>query len=414
MHKQRILIGTIACLAVALLLVGPTVVRGEVRPLLAVMDVQDGDGVLESAVTNNLTEYLRGLLAETGRYVVIDRGRQAAAVKQLVRHEKKESYKACYDRSCQVPLGRSLAADRILITSLMRIGSRVIVKAEIVDLATEASQGGATVKVKSEPAGGLEDRLTEALDELVVKLVGSTEQAPQRPLEESAASAVDGGHRYVGLGEQAESQHEEWVRLTTLVENTRIPAAARVAAIDEFSNQVGPDSPYALEARELRECVAGSPSYYRTKTEWSALSINVSTMGLGFNAGFFTLRWDNFYLQLLQGGWTEAVDDAVYSGSVGLSMGYPLFLGSAGRHELRFGADVDLWIYLYDFYEDSYTHEETGEFIGTGITPRVTYIFHVARHFSIQAGMEAILALIPWDSSDDFQATFAGSLGVGF
>ena len=425
MRKQQIMIGVIACLAASLSLGTPVAVRGEGRPLLAVMDVADSDGVLDSAVTNNLTEYLRGLLAETGRYVVIDRGRQAAAVKQLIRKEKRESYKECYDRSCQVPLGRSLAADRILITSMMRIGSRIIVKAEIVDLATEASQGGATVKVKAKPASGLEDRLTEALDELVVKLVGSAESAPV-PDEVSAQPAVKpatGGSSITTLRQEADSRQREWLRLGAVVEDDRIPLAARLAAIDEFSAQIGAGSPYAADTRELREYVAAGPNYYKTKTEWAALSFNASTMGLGFNAGFFTLRWDKFYLRLLQGGWTAGFDDNEYTGSVGLAMGYPLYLDSAGRHELRFGADLDLWIYLsyynysegyYDSETGYYEHDEdSGEFVGTGITPRATYIFHVARHFSLQAGVEAMLTLIPWDS-DDYMATFAGHLGFGF
>ena len=423
MRNLQFTIGVIVWLAATLSSGAPAVVLAEGRPLLAVMDVSDGDGVVSSAVTNNLTEYLRGLLAETGRYVVIDRGRQAAAVKQLVQREKKESYKACYDRSCQVPLGRSLAADRILITSMMRIGSRVIVKAEIIDLATEASQGGATVKVNARPASDLEDRLTEALDELVGKLVGSVESAaiPREVSAQPAAQPATGGSKIATLRQQADSRQQEWLRLAAVVEDDRIPLAARLAAIDEFAARIGAGSPYSAETSELREYVAAGPGYFKNKMEWAALSFNASTMGLGVNAGFFMLRWNKFYLQLLQGNWTGGEND--YTGSVGLAMGYPLYLDSACRHELRFGADVDLWMYLsYYHWGESYYDEEagyyvdaddSGEFVGTGITPRATYIFHVARHFSLQAGVEAMLTLIPWDS-DDYMATFAGHLGFGF
>jgi hypothetical protein len=403
-------------MAVSLLL-GPTLAGGEERPLLAVMDVQDSDVGLDSAITNNLTEYLRGLLAETGRYVVIDRGRQAAAVTQLVRKEKKESYKACYDRSCQVPLGRSLAADRILITSMMRIGSRVIVKAEIVDLATEASQGGATVKVSAKPANGLEDRLTEALDELVGKLVGSLNAAPAvSPVEGGVGAALTG--TIISPGGGTDSLQREWLDLNKLAEDNRIPQAARIAAIDQFGAKIGAGSPYASETRELREYIAAGPDYYRTKTEWAALNFNATTMGLGFNASFFTLRWNKFYVQLLQGSWTGNDDE--YTGSVGMGLGYPIHLDGAGRHELRLGADVDFWTYWDYYFYDDYSvdgvdPESSGEFIGTGITPRVTYVFHAARHLSLHAGLESMLSLIPWSSgSSDYQFTFGGNVGVGF
>ena len=141
------------------------------KPLLAIMDIQDKDDLLDAGMTDNLTEYLRGLLASTNRFVVIDRGRHASTLKKLVKTEKKESYRTCYDRSCQVPLGRALAADKILITTVMKIGSKIVLKAEVVDLASEASNGGASVKIELNPKPGRVDRVTEGVDELVRNLI---------------------------------------------------------------------------------------------------------------------------------------------------------------------------------------------------------------------------------------------------
>ena len=146
------------------------------KPLLAVMDIQDRTGALSAEVIDNLTEYLRGLLAESGKYTVIDRSRQAKAIKDVLQKERKETHKACYERSCQVPVGRILAADQVLLTTFMKVGSQFMLKAEILRLDTEASSGGATARGDFDPKQGLEDRVIEALDTVAEKIAGQASE----------------------------------------------------------------------------------------------------------------------------------------------------------------------------------------------------------------------------------------------
>ena len=147
------------CLALSLCATAAT-------PRLAVMEIHDRSGNLSAKLTSDLTQYLRAELGATGRFVVIDKSRQVTEQKRL-------SFQACNDDACQIPLGKALSADTILRTTVTRIGSVLQVSAELIDLAKEASAGGATSKCASDPKKGLEDRVRVAVDSLVAQLTGA-------------------------------------------------------------------------------------------------------------------------------------------------------------------------------------------------------------------------------------------------
>jgi len=143
------------------------------RPRVAVMEIDDGSKSFSAKDIQSASEYLRGRLAAAGKYIVIDRSRQAAKLKDMVKKEKKESYKQCYARNCQIPLGQALSADSILRTTLTRIGSRYTVSGELVDLAKEATVAGGFVEFKGEPVKDRTERLVEALRLVVAQLTGT-------------------------------------------------------------------------------------------------------------------------------------------------------------------------------------------------------------------------------------------------
>ena len=159
-------------LLLLLLLAAPT--AGARPRLVAVMGLEDRTRSLPPAVVEALTDALRTELARGGRYGVIDKSRQAAALKRLVVEQKKESYRACYDSSCQIPLGQALAADSILRTKLTRVGSYDLLLAELVDLAKEAVTAAAQARVPARPRAGREDRLLGAVSSLARELRGGT------------------------------------------------------------------------------------------------------------------------------------------------------------------------------------------------------------------------------------------------
>jgi len=140
------------------------------RPIVAVMDFDDRSGELEGELLDGLTDYFRARLVASGRYSVVDKSRQAEARRKMIVNARAESYKPCYDRTCQIPLGQALAADSVLSGNIVRIGSSFIVKAELVDLAREVTVSGGVAKCTVEPREGLEERLVEALESIVLQM----------------------------------------------------------------------------------------------------------------------------------------------------------------------------------------------------------------------------------------------------
>lgn len=148
---------------------------GEFGVKLAVMTIENRTGDdLSGQLMDNLTDFLRTQIARRGNFVVIDKSRQAAALKQLVAEERKESYKQCYDKSCQIPLGKALSADTVLRVKITRIGSTYHLSAEMVDLAKEAVDPGkaASVEVPVDPKAGREDRLLNGVRAIARQIAG--------------------------------------------------------------------------------------------------------------------------------------------------------------------------------------------------------------------------------------------------
>jgi hypothetical protein len=168
MTPERLLV-TAALTAAALL---SATGSAAAKPKVAVMELSDQTRSLKAGLRDSLTDALRSNLAQSGRFVVIDKGRQAAALKRLVAEQKKESYKACYASSCQIPLGQALAADTVLRTKLTQVGSSYLLIGELVDLAKEAVTHAAQVRIRTKPQAGRDDRLLDGFTRLGGQLTG--------------------------------------------------------------------------------------------------------------------------------------------------------------------------------------------------------------------------------------------------
>lgn len=158
----------------AVLSVGPLLPSGAAaKTKLAVMSIRDQTRSLGRDLSESLTDALRTQLAQSGRFIVIDKSRQARALERLVAEQKRDSYRTCYDERCQIPLGQALAADTILRTQVTRVGSFYLINAELVDLAKEAVTGAAQTRVKSKPRKGRDDRLLRGLSNITWQLTGT-------------------------------------------------------------------------------------------------------------------------------------------------------------------------------------------------------------------------------------------------
>ena len=132
---------------------------------LAVMEFEDLSGKLSPQMLSGATEYIRGAFVSSNKYVVIAKERQEKA---MIKEMKKESYKSCNDKNCQIPLGQALSADTILRTTINFFGGVFTITSELIDLAKEATIVGAKQKFD-----GREESLMEALDRIVVQITGT-------------------------------------------------------------------------------------------------------------------------------------------------------------------------------------------------------------------------------------------------
>jgi hypothetical protein len=108
-----------------------------------------------------LTAYLSTAMAASGRYTVVPREQ----LRQRLLEEKTSSYRACYDESCQIELGKAVAASKTLATQLLKVGSQCVVTANLFDLKTETSVRAAKVNTECLPQA-----LLKALDEVSEQL----------------------------------------------------------------------------------------------------------------------------------------------------------------------------------------------------------------------------------------------------
>ena len=135
---------------------------------LAVMEFEDLSGNLPPKMLSVATEQIRGKFVSSNKFIVIAKERQEKA---MIKEMKKESYKACNDKSCQIPLGQALSADTILRTTITFFGGAYTITSELIDLAKEA-----TVKGAEATFDGSEKSLKEAINSIVAQIVGIKQQ----------------------------------------------------------------------------------------------------------------------------------------------------------------------------------------------------------------------------------------------
>jgi outer membrane protein OmpA-like peptidoglycan-associated protein len=121
---------------------------------------------------------------------VVPRGQ----IKRRLAKQKVTSYRRCYDQSCQIEIGRELAAAKSLAPTLIKLGRRCIVTLTLYDL-----RRATTDRAASAEGGCSEDDFSASVRRAVGKLVG-------RPLKSKPVAAGQcqpcrvGQRRCVGCG----------------------------------------------------------------------------------------------------------------------------------------------------------------------------------------------------------------------
>jgi len=133
------------------------------KPVVAVFDIQDtrkkqGLSVQEKA---DLTAYLINLLTNTKSYASVPK----ADLKAALSSQKSKSYEACYDESCQIEIGKEVAAEKSLATRISKLGKKCIVAMTMYDLRKSATENAVQDRVPCDV-----DSLLEAFEKLVPQL----------------------------------------------------------------------------------------------------------------------------------------------------------------------------------------------------------------------------------------------------
>lgn len=125
--------------------------------VMNIMDTQAADPERETdeVLLRSLSDQVRIDIARRGVRVV-DRGQQERVLAEMVEEAKADSYKECYDTSCQVPLGKALAASHLLRSQIARFGKTCVLSGEMIDLAREVTVAAASVRADCSEEGFLE------------------------------------------------------------------------------------------------------------------------------------------------------------------------------------------------------------------------------------------------------------------
>ncbi len=332
---------------------------GAATPIVVVYDIEDKGAGLDEGLRDRLTDYLASSLAATGAYQVVPRSQ----LKQRLKRAKRESQKRCYDQSCQVEIGRELAAQKSLSTQLIKLGSLCMVTAVMYDLRKAASEGGARAE------GGCEEAaVVQSIKQVIADLVpGKTPASPPAPPSPPATPPRPAGGAMVSVD----------IRSTPAGAEIFVDGRARGVTPRRFELGKGRSFELTLEKRgyapvKQRLMVDGRLSrsfsltltaagraQLRTRTEWFGAEVlagatfnsldyrydganetySAETQGIGGGLlTVVTLKWRRLFWSILEIALSGGKD--IGPSFISTRLGYPLYLGSDGTHQLRFGLGV--------------------------------------------------------------------------
>jgi hypothetical protein len=176
----RFLVVVILVTLICLQALGLQALAGSEKPVVAVFNIQPRGVPFSKRSQERLSDYLAARLAASGAWRIVPRD----ALRKRLLGQKKKSYRSCYDSTCQIELGRELAAQKSLSTQVMRIErGKCVVTSTLYDLKKAASEGGATAE------GGCSlQAIKESLDSVAGKLTRI--DAPEPPSGKKPSSGV--------------------------------------------------------------------------------------------------------------------------------------------------------------------------------------------------------------------------------
>ena len=147
------------------------------QPIVAVFNVEAKGVALTDETLDRLSDYLGSTLVATGRYQIVPRSQ----IKSRLGQQKQDSYKRCYEQSCQIDIGRELAAQKALTTQLIKLGTSCRISLTLYDLKTSTAESAATGSAEC-----TEDALVTALETAVKQLTPASAARSPAPAQAPA------------------------------------------------------------------------------------------------------------------------------------------------------------------------------------------------------------------------------------
>ena len=202
------------------------------RPIVAVFDMEDRTATFDREVLDNLTEYLSVKLAEGG-YQVIPRDQ----VRERLVREKVGTYRECFEQSCQIEMGRELAAQKVLSVRILKVAGRCQLAATLYDLKKAATENAASAEGTCD-----EESMGRAVMKVSAKLSGKTASDFDDYLT-AAKKKMDERRR----------ADKAWKVIRAVAEDPKEPLESRIAGLKKFIDEFGKLNPHRDQARALIE-----------------------------------------------------------------------------------------------------------------------------------------------------------------
>ncbi len=234
----------------AVFLIAPALsLGGGNKPIVAVFEIQPKGVKLETDLIGNLTEYLGTSLSECAVYRVMPPGDIRSALMQ----KTKESYKKCFDQKCQIELGRELAANKMISSSILKIGDSCVVTSRVYDLKTKTAELSAKVEGKC----GVNELLA-SLKEVARKICakasgGGTSGKLDEILQKSKK-----------MMKKSERAKNAWALIRQVATDESVSVGERAEAVRAYLDEFGKKNPKYREAEKL---LAGIPASVRITSD---------------------------------------------------------------------------------------------------------------------------------------------------
>lgn len=244
---------------------------------LAVMEFEDRSGKISKQTLSDATEYVRASIISSNTYIVISKERQE---QEMIKEMKKESYKACNDKNCQIPLGQALSADTIMRTTITYFGGVYTISSELIDLAKEATVIGAKKNYN-----GSEESMREALDFIVEKVISTYQNmvSAEKEAQTRESRKAEEAEQQRIAEEKRKAETEKNINATKLKDDGKMYRDAGISVL-----VIGTVGGILLASLSTLPDFAGSDSYdenYKFGTEAKAVLSAGIILAVGSIAG---------------------------------------------------------------------------------------------------------------------------------